>query len=62
MRRSLLWLGLALSLPLIGTLASPAPAAADGTFRCSGSTLEVDGVSEEQATLFAQVRFVCLPE
>jgi hypothetical protein len=62
MMRWLLALVLALSLPLVSMLLRPAPVAADGTFRCSSSTTEVDGVSEERAILFVQVGFICLPE
>jgi hypothetical protein len=61
-KRWLLALVLALSLPLASILLAPAPVAADGTFHCSNSTTEVDGVSEEQAVLFVQVGFVCLPQ
>lgn len=53
---------LALSLPLAGMLLAPPPVVADGTFHCSNSTTEVEGVSEEEAILFVQVGFVCLPQ
>ena len=62
MKRWLPALVLALSLPLVSMLLPPAPVAADGTFHCSSPTTEVDGVSEEQAILFVQVGFICLPE